>query len=104
MYKNARKRYDPINAKNYVHWDESNWLKPKDIRVLNIIKSMRMCHVTGDWQTAWKIFKDILPEFRFDPAIVKIFIKGTLGVKNLSPFTPRHPELYEEIKLDWYPF
>jgi len=104
MYKNTRKRYDPNNAKNYIHWDESNWLKPKDMRVLNIIKAMRMCHITGDRQTAWEIFKKILPEFRFDPILLKILIKGVLGVKNLSPFTHRHPEKYEEIKLDWYPF
>ena len=102
MYKNARKRYDPNNAKNYIHWDEVNWIKPKDIRVLNIIKAMRMCHVTGDRQIAWKIFKEIQPEFSLDPILLKILIKGVLGIRNLSPFTPRNREQYEEIKLDWY--
>jgi hypothetical protein len=104
MYKNARERYDPENAKEYVLWDEAKWLEPKNIRGLNIIKAMRLCHVTGDQQIAWKIFKEILPEFRFDPSIVKIFIKGVLGIRNLSPFTPRHPEKFKEIELDWYPF
>lgn len=104
MYKKIRLRYDPKNASKHKSWDSSTWPTEKVMRTSIIISALRMCHVTGDRQTAWKIFKEIQPEFGLDPALLKILVKGVLGVKNLSPFTHRHPEKYKEIKLDWYPF
>jgi len=101
MYKKLRLRYDPENAPKHESWDSSTWPTEKAWRTSSIIQAMRMCCVTGDRQTAWKIFKAIQPEFGLDPVLLLIFIKGYLAVKNLSPFTPRRPKL-EEIKLDWY--
>lgn len=104
MYKKIRLRYDPENAPRHKSWDSSTWPAEKEIRTSNIISAMRMCHVTGDRQAAWQIFKEIQPEFRFDPIIMKIFIKGALGIKNLSPFTPRHENKFKEIHLEWYKY
>jgi len=102
MYKKIRLRYDPENASKHISWNSSTWPKEKAMRTSSIIHTMRMCHITGDRQEAMRIFFQIIPEFRFDPVIVKIFIKGALGIKNISPFTPRQEEKYKEIKLDWY--
>ena len=102
MYRDAWVRYDLDNAKKHKYFYENSWPDQRTRRIISIISAMRMCHVTGDRQTAWKIFKEIQPEFGLDPALLKILVKGVLGVKNLSPFTHRHPEKYKEIKLDWY--
>jgi len=101
IYKKIKFRYDPENASKHNSWDSSTWPTEKECRVSSIIQAMRMCLITGDQQTARKIFKEIQPEFGLDPVLLIIIIKGLLGVKNLSPFTPRRPKL-EEIKLDWY--
>ena len=95
-------RYDPENASKHKSWDSSTWPKEKAMRTSSIIHAMRMCHVTGDRQAAWEIFKEIQSEFRLDPVLLKILIKGVLDIKNLSPFTPRNLDQYEKIGLDWY--
>ncbi len=101
MYKQIILRYDPENAPKHKSWNSSTWPTEKTIRTSGIIQAMRMCLVTGDRKAAWKIFKKIQPEFGLDPILILIFIKGFLGVKNLSPFTPQRPNL-EEIELYWY--
>ena len=101
IYKKINERYDPENAPKHESWDSSTWPSEKTIRTSSIIQAMRMCLVTGDRQTAWKILKTIQPEFGMDPILIYIFIKGYIGVKNLSPFTPKRPNL-DEIVLDWY--
>lgn len=102
MYWGAKLRYDPENAKTLQSYNEKGSNDSQTIRAGNIISVMRMCHVTGDKKTAWKIFKEIQAELGLSPTLMRIFIKGVLGIKNLSPFTPRNPEKYEEIKLNWY--
>lgn len=101
MEKKIRLRYDPENASKHESWNSSTYPTEKVLRAFSVIQAMRMCHVTGDWQTAWKIFKETQPEFGLDPVLLIILIKGLLGVKNFSPFTPRRPKL-KEIELDWY--
>ena len=74
------------------------------MRTSSIIHATRICHTTEDLREAMRIFFQIIPELRFDPVLLKILVKGLLGVKNLSSLTPRNPHQSEEIELDRYPF